>query len=138
MRLTMLTVFRDRFSAIAVILIVRVPNRPSRPKMISISSMQRGRSERGAAAQRVRGRSLTSQGPQRPILHSLLSQRKEALLNGEAVVYAWPKNTQQLCHRFTRMVALRIHQRLVNFLEIGAGGWTRLKESPLTCIGCLT
>jgi hypothetical protein len=32
----MLTVLWDRFAAVAVILIVRVPNRPSRPKISSI------------------------------------------------------------------------------------------------------
>jgi hypothetical protein len=35
-RLTVLTVLSDWFSPVAVILIVRIPNRPARPKAISI------------------------------------------------------------------------------------------------------
>ena len=38
---TVQTVLRDRSSPMAVILIVRVPNRPSRPKTISIPSVRR-------------------------------------------------------------------------------------------------
>ncbi len=59
-RLTVLTVLWDRFSPRAVILIVRVPNRPSRPKTISIPRVRR-RSVPGAADQRVREDSWASQ-----------------------------------------------------------------------------
>jgi hypothetical protein len=47
-------------SPMAVILIVRVPNRPSRPKLISIPSESEERSELGVAGQRVRRGSLAS------------------------------------------------------------------------------
>ena len=42
-QLTVLTMSWDWFSPMAVILIVRVPNRPSRPKAISIPSARSGR-----------------------------------------------------------------------------------------------
>ena len=53
-RLTMLTVSWIGFSLMAVILIVRVPNRPSRPKTISIPSV-RMKVCAGRSRQRVRG-----------------------------------------------------------------------------------
>src|SRR5262249_54900064 len=57
-RLTVLTVSCNWFSPIAVILIVRVPNRPSRPKTISIPSVRRkvcARRSRPASARALFG-----------------------------------------------------------------------------------
>src|SRR5262249_23953053 len=56
--LAVLTILWNRFSPVAVILIVRIPNRPSRPKTISTPSMRRklcARRNRPASARGLLG-----------------------------------------------------------------------------------
>ena len=68
-RLTVLTVLWVRFSPMAVILMVRVPNRPSRPKTISIPSARSGVCARRSRPASARG--LFGQPHRGPSSHSI-------------------------------------------------------------------
>ena len=64
MSLTVLTVLWNWFSPVAVILMVRVPNRPSRPNTMSIPSVRSNVCTRRSPPARARGSLASPTGPQ--------------------------------------------------------------------------